>query len=113
MVWDLFQNYLDVAKELDLKDNYQLKVAKMQSQLAPTKIRSWGQLQEWQADRDDPDDQHRHTSHLFAVFPGRQINMIETPELANAAVISLRSRSANYEKLNISIARVSLSDKLR
>ncbi|WP_448635150.1 glycoside hydrolase family 95 protein [Pedobacter panaciterrae] len=98
LVWDLFQNYLDVAKEMDLKDNYQLKVAKMQSQLAPNKIGSWGQLQEWQADRDDPDDQHRHTSHLFAVFPGRQINMIETPELANAAVISLRSRSGNYGK---------------
>lgn len=98
LVWDLFQNYIDVAKELDLKDSYQVKVAGMQSRLAPNKIGSWGQLQEWQADRDNPDDQHRHTSHLFAVFPGRQINMIETPELANAAVISLRSRSGNYGK---------------
>ena len=38
-----------------------------------TRSASWGQLQEWQNDRDDPNDIHRHTSHLFAVYPGRQI----------------------------------------
>ena len=70
----------------------------MQKHLAPNKIGNWGQLQEWQADRDDPDDQHRHTSHLFAVFPGRQISIAQTPELAAAAIISLRGRSGNYGK---------------
>ena len=38
-----------------------------------TRSARWGQLQEWQTDRDDPNDLHRHTSHLFAVYPGRQI----------------------------------------
>lgn len=98
LVWDLFQNYLDAAKALDIDAAYQKKVAEMQKQLAPGKIGKWGQLQEWQTDRDDPDDQHRHTSHLFAVYPGRQINVIQTPELARAAIISLRSRSGNYGK---------------
>ena len=70
----------------------------MQAHLAPNKIGKWGQLQEWQTDRDDPDAQHRHTSHLFAVFPGRQISLTKTPELAKAAIISLRSRSGNYGK---------------
>ena len=56
------------------------------------------ELQEWQEDRDDPNDLHRHTSHLFAVYPGRQINMAKTPELAEAAILSLRSRSGNYGK---------------
>lgn len=98
LVWDLFQNYLDAARALDTDKDYQKKVAEMQKQLAPNRIGKWGQLQEWQADRDDPDDQHRHTSHLFAVYPGRQINAVQMPELARAAIISLRSRSGNYGK---------------
>jgi len=98
LVWDLFQNYLDASTALNIDKDYQIKVATMQAHLAPNKIGKWGQLQEWQEDRDDPDDQHRHTSHLFAVYPGRQINLIKTPELAKAAIISLRSRSGNYGK---------------
>ena len=43
-------------------------------------------------DRDDPKDQHRHTSHLFAVYPGRLINRTATPELAAAAAVSLTAR---------------------
>lgn len=98
LVWDLFQNYLEAAKVLGIDTEYQIKVADMQKHLAPNKIGSWGQLQEWQTDRDDPDDKHRHTSHLFAVYPGRQISVTQTPELAKAAIISLRSRSGNYGK---------------
>jgi len=98
LVWDLFQNYLDAAKALGIDNDYQKTVADMQAHLAPNKIGKWGQLQEWQTDRDDPDDQHRHTSHLFAVFPGRQVSLTKTPELAKAAIISLRSRSGNYGK---------------
>lgn len=98
LVWDLFQNYLEAAKALNADTAYQTTVAFMQAHLAPNKIGKWGQLQEWQEDRDDPDDEHRHTSHLFAVYPGRQINLTQTPELAKAAIISLRSRSGNYGK---------------
>ena len=98
LVWDLFQNYLDAAKALNIDKEYQIKIADMQRRLAPNKIGHWGQLQEWQEDRDDPNDQHRHTSHLFAVYPGREISLNKTPELAQAAIISLRSRSGNYGK---------------
>lgn len=98
LVWDLFQNYLLAAKALGIDTAYQRKVAAMQQKLAPNKIGKWGQLQEWQEDRDDPDDQHRHTSQLFAVYPGRQISLKNTPQLANAAMITLRSRSGNYGK---------------
>jgi alpha-L-fucosidase 2 len=96
LVWDLFQNYLDAAKALNIDTAYQTKIADMQAHLAPNKIGKWGQLQEWQEDRDDPNDQHRHTSHLFAVYPGRQISVTKNKELADAAIISLRSRSGNY-----------------
>ena len=98
LIWDLFQNYLEAAKALGVDFDYQKKVADMQLHLSPNKIGQWGQLQEWQADRDDPNDQHRHTSHLFAVYPGRQISMTNTPDLAKAAILSLRSRSGNYGK---------------
>ena len=98
LVWDLFQNYLEAAQALNIDRDYQKKVADMQHLLAPNKIGKWGQLQEWQEDRDDPNDLHRHTSHLFAVYPGRQISMAKTPELAKAAILSLRSRSGNYGK---------------
>ncbi|MFH6967506.1 glycosyl hydrolase family 95 catalytic domain-containing protein [Flavobacterium sp. FlaQc-28] len=98
LVWDLFQNYLDAAKALGIDADYQKKVFDMQSRLAPNKIGKWGQLQEWQVDRDDPNDEHRHTSHLFGVYPGRQISSSVTPELAKGAILSLRSRSGNFGK---------------
>lgn len=98
LVWDLFQNYLDAAKALGIDVDYQKKVADMQARLAPNKIGKWGQLQEWQTDRDDPNDEHRHTSHLFAIYPGRQISISTTPELAKGAILSLRSRSGNFGK---------------
>ena len=57
-----------------------------------TRIGSWGQLQEWKGDWDDPADDHRHVSHLFALHPGRQISPATTPAFAQAAEVSLRAR---------------------
>ena len=65
--------------------------AKRAKLLGP-KIGRWGQLQEWMVDRDDPTDTHRHLSHLVAVHPGRQISPRTTPELAEAARVSLNAR---------------------
>jgi len=50
-----------------------------------------GQLQEWETDHDDPNNQHRHVSHLFALHPGRQITTA-TPERFEAAKVSLKAR---------------------
>jgi len=97
IIWDLFQNYLDAAKALGVDADYQKTVAGMQAKLAPNKIGRWGQLQEWQVDRDNPNDTHRHTSHLFAVYPGRQISPMLTPELAKAAIVSLKVRSNDHQ----------------
>ena len=97
LIWDLFQNYLDAAKALGADPDYQKVVAAMQAKLAPNKIGKWGQLQEWQTDRDEPNDTHRHTSHLFAVYPGRQITPTLTPELAKAAIVSLKVRSNDHQ----------------
>ncbi|KJK11429.1 glycosyl hydrolase [Terrabacter sp. 28] len=100
IIWDLLQNYLDAYDALygddptdpDADPEHRARVADLQRRLAPNKIGSWGQLQEWQVDRDSPTDIHRHTSHLFAVYPGRQITPTKTPDLARAALVSLKAR---------------------
>lgn len=92
IIWDLFTNYLEMAEALGIDEDYRATVAGMRERLAPNKIGSWGQLQEWQDDRDSRTDLHRHTSHLFAVYPGRQITTDTTPKLATAALVSLNAR---------------------
>ena len=98
LIWDLFQNYLVMARALNVDADDQKKISDMQAHLAPNRIGRWGQLQEWQTDRDDPKDTHRHTSHLFAVYPGRQVSIAATPELARAAIRSLKARSNDHEE---------------
>ncbi|GAB2963373.1 glycoside hydrolase family 95 protein [Saccharothrix stipae] len=69
------------------------EVRKALDRLDPgTRIGSWGQLQEWKQDWDDPANTHRHVSHLFALFPGNGISPRKTPELAAAAETSLTAR---------------------
>ncbi|MDO4558859.1 MAG: glycoside hydrolase family 95 protein, partial [Planctomycetia bacterium] len=92
IVWDLFTNYLEAATALDVDPEYRKRIASMRERLVVPAIGRWGQLQEWMVDRDDPNDGHRHVSHLFAVHPGRQITPVTTPELAAAAQKSLEAR---------------------
>jgi len=92
IVWDLFANYIDAADALGVDKAYRDKVAGMRERLLGPKIGKWGQLQEWETDRDNPKDHHRHVSHLFAVHPGRQIGPAKTPKLAAAATVSLNAR---------------------
>ncbi|WP_235282487.1 glycosyl hydrolase family 95 catalytic domain-containing protein [Microbacterium sp. SA39] len=106
IIWDLFQNYVECAEALDIDEAYRETVAGMQERLAPNRIGRWGQLQEWQTDRDDPADIHRHTSHLFAVYPGRQITP-ETPEFSAAALVSLKARCGEKEGVPFTAATVS------
>jgi alpha-L-fucosidase 2 len=92
IVWDLFSNTIDAARALGIDADHGRRLAAMRDKLVGPKIGKWGQLQEWLDDRDDPKDQHRHVSHLFAVYPGRQISALTTPELAAAAATSLNAR---------------------
>lgn len=61
-------------------------------QMAPMQIGRWGQLQEWMDDWDNPTDNHRHVSHLYALYPSNQISPYRTPELFDAARTSLTHR---------------------
>jgi alpha-L-fucosidase 2 len=95
IVWDLFNNFVEVCDVLNIDREYRNKIASMRDRLLGPKIGRWGQLQEWMVDRDDPKDNHRHTSHLFAVYPGKQISMRKTPEWAKAARVSLEARGTS------------------
>ena len=92
LVHNLFTDFLEASGELGVDAPFRQKVAQLRSGLLGPKIGRWGQLQEWAEDRDDPDDQHRHFSHLIAVHPGRQITPQTTPKWAEAARISLNAR---------------------
>jgi alpha-L-fucosidase 2 len=92
LVWDLFTNTIEAADALGADKEFRDLLAAKREKLLPPKIGKWGQLQEWMVDRDNPKDDHRHTSHLVAVFPGRQISVTKTPELAKAAAVSLEAR---------------------
>lgn len=109
IVWDLFENYLMCAGAAgDTADQtFVGRVRELQARLAPNRIGRWGQLQEWQEDIDDPESIHRHTSHLFAVFPGRQITPDLTPDLAAAARVSLFARCGGQTGVPLSEENVS------
>jgi alpha-L-fucosidase 2 len=100
IVWDLFNNYVEAADALGVDREYRDKIAGLRDRLATPGIGSWGQLLEWLHEQhnpnypelDTPNDHHRHTSHLFAVYPGRQISLEKTPALAKAAKVSLDAR---------------------
>lgn len=92
LVYDLFTNYLDASAALNADPEYRQKIDAMRAKLLAPKIGKWGQLQEWMVDRDDPNDKHRHASHMIAVYPGRQISPLTTPQLAEAAKVSLTAR---------------------
>ena len=93
MMADLFGNTIEAAALMGEKDAEFVKTLKnIQSRLAPMKIGSWGQLQEWFEDWDDPKDNHRHVSHLWGMYPGHQITADATPDLFKAVRTSLEAR---------------------
>jgi alpha-L-fucosidase 2 len=92
IVWDLFSNYIEAAEALGVDADYRARVTAMRDKLLGPQIGKWGQIQEWMEDVDDLNDHHRHTSHLFALHPGRQISPLATPKLAEAAKVTLNAR---------------------
>jgi alpha-L-fucosidase 2 len=91
IIWDLFTNCLAAAHELDLEPEFAARVAAARAQLFPLQIGARGQLQEWFQDFTEQEVHHRHVSHLFGVFPGKQITPA-TPQLFAAARRSLEIR---------------------
>lgn len=95
IVRDLFDRTLQARAALGLPDDeFAGTLRRLRARLAPDRIGAQGQLQEWLDDWDAqaPEQQHRHVSHLYALYPGRQIHPRRTPALAAAARVTLNTR---------------------
>jgi len=89
ILFDLFSNTIRAAEALNLDKDFVNKITATRKRLPPMQIGQYSQLQEWMLDVDNPKDQHRHVSHLFGLYPGKQISPYSTPELFDAARTSL------------------------
>jgi alpha-L-fucosidase 2 len=91
---DLFSQTAQAAQILGVDEEFQTQLMSARARLVPFQIGAQGQLQEWKDDWDAaaPEQQHRHISHLYGLFPSAQIDVRRTPELAAAAAISLNTR---------------------
>jgi len=88
----LFRNTAAAADTLGVDADFAQRLRETARRIAPNQIGQHGQLQEWLEDKDDPTNHHRHVSHLWGLHPGREINPRDTPQLAAAAMQSLRFR---------------------
>jgi alpha-L-fucosidase 2 len=92
ILFDLFSKTIKAASLLEtdaaLMDDFQAIL----DRLPPLQVGSFGQLQEWIEDWDNPNDQHRHVSHLYGLFPSSQISPFQSPELFDAARTTLVHR---------------------
>jgi alpha-L-fucosidase 2 len=91
---DLFGSVAQAARELGVDPELQKQWTATRARLAPNQVGAAGQLQEWLEDWDmqAPERDHRHVSHLYGLFPGRDIDVRRTPALAQAARRSLELR---------------------
>lgn len=85
----LFGACIEASAILGTDQLFAQKLKDMLPLIAPNRIGKHGQLQEWMEDNDDPNNHHRHVSHLWGVYPGSEINWQQTPELMKAARQSL------------------------
>lgn len=91
LVSDLMHNTAFAARELGEEQAFVDSLEMVAASLPPMQVGRHGQLQEWLEDWDNPSDHHRHISHLWGLYPGRQITLHE-PRLMAAARQTLEHR---------------------
>ena len=92
IAFDVLNQALLAARTLGKDAAFQDTLRSVVSQLAPMQIGRYNQLQEWLEDADDPNDNHRHVSHLYGLYPSAQISPYSHPKLFQAAKNSLLQR---------------------
>lgn len=92
LVFDLFTKTITTARILKVDETLVSEMEEALTLLPPMQIGQHGQLQEWMYDWDNPDDKHRHVSHLYGLFPSNQISPFNSPQLADAARTTLIHR---------------------
>lgn len=94
LICDLFKNTIEAGKLIGTEKEFikelETKYARLDKGLS---VGSWGQLKEWKYTEDDPQDTHRHLSHLIALYPGDAVSALTMPEYAKAIEKSLDARA--------------------
>ncbi|MCP5515823.1 MAG: glycoside hydrolase N-terminal domain-containing protein [Verrucomicrobiales bacterium] len=89
---ELFGNTARAAGILGVDADLRRELTAKRARLAPNQIGPDGRLQEWLEAYAEPDPRHRHTSHLYGLFPYYEITPRGTPELAAACRRTLEAR---------------------
>lgn len=85
IIWDLFTNLIEASERLGTDLEFRNLLIAKRGKLFPMQVGKKGNLQEWYKDFDEAEPEHRHISHLFGLFPGRQISPVSSPKYAQAA----------------------------
>ena len=78
---------IEAAKILDTDQGFVTELADVRDRLPPNQIGKYGQLQEWLDDVDKPNNNHRHMSPLWALYPGADISPADTNLFAAARLL--------------------------
>ena len=89
---ELFSNTIEAASILGVDSAFASELATKRDRLMPTTIGKDGRIMEWLEPFEEAEPTHRHVSHLYGLYPGNEISIEHTPELAEAARRSLEVR---------------------
>jgi alpha-L-fucosidase 2 len=92
IAWETFSDTLECAKALGISDDFTDEISKALQRVPAPAIGKDGRIMEWWKPFDEPWLAHRHKSHLYGLFPGRQISRESSPELAAAVEASMKVR---------------------
>jgi alpha-L-fucosidase 2 len=89
---ELFSNCIKASEALGSDADFRQKLTDARAKLAPNRIGKHGQIMEWLEDYDEVEPTHRHVSNLYGLHPHDEISPFTTPELAEAARVTLERR---------------------
>ncbi|NLC85438.1 MAG: glycoside hydrolase family 95 protein [Bacteroidales bacterium] len=92
LIRELFVNTIRASELLNIDDFFRSDLKNKLEKLYPPHEGSKGQLQEWHKDFDDVDPHHRHISHLFGLYPGKEVLPRVNPDYAKATKRTLELR---------------------
>ncbi|MEY4386040.1 MAG: hypothetical protein RLY20_1323 [Verrucomicrobiota bacterium] len=91
LIRQLLTYTIDAAEILGTDKKFAKQLAHLRAQLPPNKVGSQGQLQEWLEDWDAPNNNHRHMSPLWGLYPGWDITPTDA-KIYDAAKLLLKWR---------------------
>ena len=95
IIYDLFTNCINASEILGEDIEFATRLSILRDKLVPPRIGKYGQLQEWYEDFKEQDPAHRHISHVFGFYPGKQFTLKNTPDICEAIRKSIERRIAH------------------